>query len=188
MKIYWHGKTCFEIIVKERTQNPVSIIIDPKDKTYPKKENDILILTHALDYDKRRKIFNASLPGEYEVNEVYIQGIPLNKNGSLIFIIKSENIKMCHLGKNDETELSEAIIEELGLIDILFINGGEIDKTKIIKQLEPKIVIPMNFEDVSLFLKRLGEEKKEPISYYKVRKRDLEEKEKAEIIVLKKKK
>ena len=186
MKIYWHGKTCFEIIVNEKTQEPISIIIDPVDKTYPTKDNNILLLTHAVEYNKKEKVFTISAAGEYEVNEVYIQGVPL-KDGGLIFIIKAEHIKICHLGEIKANELSEEEIKELGLIDILLINGGENDKTKIIKQLEPLVIIPMDYENVDLFLKRLGENNKEPVDYYKVQKRDLEGKEEAEIIVLNKK-
>jgi L-ascorbate metabolism protein UlaG (beta-lactamase superfamily) len=104
MKIYWHGKTCFEIIINEKTQEPVSVIIDPIDKTYPKKDTDILVLTHAVEYNKKEKVFTISAAGEYEIKDVYVQGIPL-KEGGLIFIIKSEGIKICHLGKTDIKEL-----------------------------------------------------------------------------------
>ena len=98
-----------------------------------------------------------------------MQGVPLKDDG-LIFIIKAENIKICHLGEIKANELSEEEIKELGLIDILLINGGENDKTKIIKQLEPLVIIPMDYENVDLFLKRLGENNKEPVDYYKVQK------------------
>ena len=187
MKIYWHGKTCFEIIINEKTQEPVSVIIDPIDKTYPKKDTDILVLTHPVDYNKKEKAFTVSAAGEYEVKDVYIQGIPL-KDGGLIFIIKSEGIKICHLGKTDIKELSDEEIGQFGLIDILLINAGEEDdKTKIIKQLEPATIIPMDYENVNAFLKKLGESDKQAVDYYKVQKKDFEDLEEAEIIVLNKK-
>lgn len=186
MKIFWYGKTSFEIVSKEKSAEPISIIIDPISKDYPKRDNNILILTHNLDYNRKSKAFIVSKAGEYEVNEVFIQGIPL-KDNSLIFIIKVNGVKMCHLGNTDIVELGEEQVKELGLIDILFIDGGEVDKTKIIKQLEPIMIIPMNYENVDLFLKRLGESNKETLDYLRVRKRDVEGKEEAEVIVLNKK-
>ncbi|HOI60232.1 MAG TPA: MBL fold metallo-hydrolase [Candidatus Pacearchaeota archaeon] len=187
MKIYWHGKTCFEIIINEKTQEPVSVIIDPIDKTYPKKDTDILVLTHAVEYNKKEKVFTISAAGEYEIKDVYVQGIPL-KEGGLIFIIKSEGIKICHLGKTDIKELSDDELGKLGLIDILLINAGEEDdKTRIIKQLEPATIIPMDYDNVEGFLKKLGESNKESTDYYKVQKKDFDNLEEAEIIVLNKK-
>lgn len=185
MKIFWHGKTCFEIIINEKTQEPVSLIIDPVDENYPKKETNILLLTHEMKHSKE-KVFTVSSAGEYEVKDVYIQAIPL-KLGGLIFVIKAEGIKLCHLGNIEESELLENELKELGMINILFINAGEEDKTKIIKQIEPSIIIPMDYEEVETFLKRLGESNKEGVDYYKLQQKDLEGREEAEIIVLNKK-
>ncbi|MDD4661804.1 MAG: MBL fold metallo-hydrolase [Candidatus Pacebacteria bacterium] len=185
MKIYWHGKTCFEIIINEKTQDPVSIIIDPVDETYPKKDTNILLLTHDIKHSKE-KVFTVSSAGEYEVKDVYIQAIPL-KAGGLIYIIKGEGVKLCHLGVIQNNELSEEDLKNLGTVNVLFIEGGEDDKTKMIKQIEPSIIIPMNYENPELFLKRLGENNKDSVDYYKVQQKDLEGREEAEIIVLNKK-
>lgn len=186
MKIYWHGKTCFEIINNEKSQEPTSIVIDPIDKNYPKKETDVLLLTHKLDYNKKEKPFIISAAGEYEVKDVYFQAIPLEQNG-LIFVIRFNGIKICHLGKLEEAELSEDELRELGRIDILFIGAGDQDKTKIIKQLEPAVIIPMDYDNIDLFLKRLGEKPIESADYYKIQKKNFENAEEAEIVILNKK-
>ena len=183
MKIYWYGKTCFEIIINEKTQEPVSVVIDPIEQNFSKKDIDISILTHASEY---KKGFTITAAGEYEVKDVYIRGIPL-KEGGLIFIIKAEGMKLCHLGGIDLDELTEEQLSNLGLIDVLFIGGGEDDKTRMIKQIEPAVVIPMDYDNPELFLKRVGVSEKEAVDFYKPQKKNFEELEKAEVIVLNKK-
>jgi len=186
MKIYWHGKTCFELVNNEKNQEPVSIVIDPIDKTYPKKDTNVLLLSHALEYNKKEKPFVISAAGEYEVKDIFFQAIPTKEQG-LIFIIKFDNVKICHLGNIQANDLEEAVLKELGRIDVLFIGAGEEDKTKIIKQLEPSIIIPMDYDNVELFLKRLAEKHIDPVDYYKIQKRNFDAMEEAEIIVLNKK-
>jgi len=186
MKIYWYGKTCFEIITNEKTQDPVSIVIDPINTNFPKKDTNILVLTHPVEYNKKEKVFTISAAGEYEVKDVYVRGIPL-KEGGLIFILKAEGMKICHLGGASVNELTEEQISSIGSVDVLFISGGEEDKTKMIKQIEPAIVIPMDYNDVELFLKRVGATGKEGVDYYKPQKKNFDEPEEVEVIVLNKK-
>ncbi|MDD4358731.1 MAG: MBL fold metallo-hydrolase [Candidatus Pacebacteria bacterium] len=186
MKIYWYGKTCFELVNNEKNQEPVFIIIDPIDKTYPKKDTTVLLLSYALEYGKKEKPFTISAQGEYEVKDIHFQAIPAEK-GKLIFVIKCDHIKICHLGKLEQGELSENVLKELGRIDILMVNAGEDDKTKMIKQIEPAIIIPMDYDNIDLFLKKLGEKSIEPVDFYKVQKKDFEEVEEAKIVVLNKK-
>ena len=185
MKIFWHGKTCFEIVISDKKREPALILIDPIDKNYPKKDTDILILTHTCEYNKKEKPFTISAAGEYEVKDVFVQSIPINGNN--IVVLKIDGIKFCHLGKLEGNKLTDKEMSEIGRVDILFIGAGEEDKTKIINQLEPAIAIPMDYENIETFLKRMGEKEIQGEDYYKVQKKNFEEFEKTEIIVLNKK-
>ena len=186
MKIFWHGKTCFEIESNGKTREPISIIIDPIDKNYPTKDNHILLLTHPCEYNKKEKAFTISAPGEYEVREVFIQGIPA-KEQKVIYLIKLNEFKICHLGTILESELSESALKEIGDVDILMLPASEDDKTKIVNQIEPAVVIPMDYDNLDLFLKRMGEKQIDPIDYYKGVKKNIEESEKTDIVILNKK-
>jgi L-ascorbate metabolism protein UlaG (beta-lactamase superfamily) len=177
MKIFWHGKTCFEIADTNSEKEPISIIIDPIDDKFPKKDTDILLLTHPCEYNKKEKPFTINALGEYEVREVFIQGIPADE--SIIFALKINGIKICHLGINKE--------KGIGRVDILFIDGGEEDYTKIIKQLEPSIVVPMNYDSPETFLKRMGAKELQSEDVLKIQKKHFEVMEQTEIVVLNKK-
>ena len=67
-------------------------------------------------------------------------------------------------------KLSDKQIEEIDGVDILFVPVGEEKNSlagkqtlEIINQVEPKIIIPMNYQSLSGFLKELGQEEKVPI-------------------------
>jgi len=76
-------------------------------------------------------LFVISGPGEYEVKGVNILGFP-----GFNYLIKAEEINIGFIGPLNGRELPAT-----SLIDILFIAAGG-EAVKIIKQLEPKIVIP----------------------------------------------
>jgi len=118
-------------------------------------------------------------PGEYEVKEVFIQGIPSfhdDKEGkerglNTIYMIEAEDLRFCHLGDLGQKQLTDEQLEKIDRVDVLMIPvGGEytIDSSaaqKIISQIEPKIVIPMHYalpklkmklDEVAKFLKSMG--------------------------------
>lgn len=185
MKIFWHGKTCFEIVDTNSEKEQVAIVIDPIDNKFPKKDTDILLLSHPCEYNKKENPFIISALGEYEVKEVFIQAIESENN--LIYALKINGIKLCHLGLNMDKELNQEQLEEIGRVDILFIEGGEEDYTKIIKQLEPAIVVPMNYETPETFLKRMGSKELQAEDVLKIQKKNFENIEQTEIVVLNKK-
>ena len=90
-------------------------------------------------------------PGEYEINGVYVQGIPA-LGEVIIYLIETEDMKICHLGDFGQKELSPEQLDQLGDIDILMVpigGVGTIDAkgaSKIISQIEPKLVIPMRYQ------------------------------------------
>jgi len=80
MQITWYGQSCFKIITNQKKNNPVNIVIDPFDETLglklPSIEADILLITH---HDNSKTIksnpFLIDGPGEYEIKEIFLQGI-----------------------------------------------------------------------------------------------------------------
>ena len=218
MQIIWHGQSCFQIIASRGKNNQVLIVIDPFSEEIglklPKLEADILLTSHNHpDHNNVRGIggapFLISGPGEYEIKEVYIQGIhswhdeeggqKLGEN--TIYTIEVEDLKLCHLGGFGQRELSASQLEKIGNVDILMIPVGGVSTIdskvaqKIISQIEPKIIIPMHYElprlkakakleGLDKFLKIMGVKQIEPLNKLLIKKKDLSEEE-MRIVVLK---
>lgn len=216
MQIIWHGQSCFQIVARREKNNQVSIVIDPFSEEIglrvPKLEADILLVTHShYDHNNIKAVsgspFLISGPGEYEVKEVYIQGIHSwhdEKQGSqrgenTIYTIEAEDLKLCHLGDLGQKELTADQLEKIGEVDILMIPVGGIytisskEAPKIMAQIEPKIIIPMHYQVPKLkikldgldkFLKTMGIKSIESLNKLSIKKKDLSEEE-IKIIVLK---
>lgn len=215
MTINWHGQSFFEVRSRERGGSEIKIAIDPFDETLgvrvPKAAAEILLISHShSDHSNKKAItgtpFLIEEPGEYEIKEVFIKGIPAfhdNSGGKekgvvTIYKIEAEAIKVCHLSDLGQKELTAEQLEEIGEVDILMIPVGGIytigpkEAATIISQIEPKIVIPMhykipklkfNFEKVEKFLKVMGQEEIPPQKNLKIKAKDLP-KEEMKIVVL----
>ena len=211
MVIQWYGHSCFKI-----TSGELILVIDPYAKeiglTPPRFRSDIALVTHGhYDHSNTDALagepFLISGPGEYEAKGVGIQGIDSyhdNAQGkergrNTIYRITMENITLLHLGDFGENEMRDETLEEAGDVDILMIPvGGKytIDAAaaaKVVKQIEPRIVIPMHYkipgltlplETVDSFLKETGAGKIEPQEKLTLRKKDLSEGEKTRVILL----
>jgi L-ascorbate metabolism protein UlaG (beta-lactamase superfamily) len=196
--------------------NQINIVIDPYDETtglrIPKLEADILLVTHDHpDHNNVKAVsgnyFLISGAGEYEIKDVFIRGIPAfhdpafgkDRGEVTIYTIESEGIRICHLGDLGQKELTEDQVEKIGNIDILIIPVGGTytisskEATKIIPQIEPKIVIPMHYhipklkiklEGLEKFLKTMGVKSPEILNKLTIKKKDMPE-EGMEIKVLK---
>lgn len=148
--------------------------------------------------------FEITGPGAYELRDIFIEGYPsVSQYGGLsaqagkegintIYTILLEDMKLCFLGALSESKLTDKTQEALGDIDVLFVPVGneEVlsaqDASKLAASLEPRIIIPMHYDDVSLktFLKESGAENVKPEAKLTLKKKDLIGKE-ADIIVLK---
>jgi L-ascorbate metabolism protein UlaG (beta-lactamase superfamily) len=187
MQIIWHGHSFFQILIP-RKETSVKITIDPYDEQIglkpPSLEADILLITHNHhDHNNIKAIkgtpFLISGPGEYEIKGVFIQGIfsfhdnaqGKERGENTIYTLESEGIKVCHLGDLGQKELTDEQLEKIGNVDILMIPIGGVytisakEATKVISQIEPKIVIPMHYqipklkiklESLDKFLKMMG--------------------------------
>lgn len=164
MDITWHGHSCFTIKGKKAT-----IVIDPfSDKGFsPEKLKADIVLVSLVGAEKLLPIAGEpvvfDLPGEYEVKEVAMQGIQAwtqpkseeEKKGekspkTTIFLMNFEELRICHLGSIGHT-IPDEMIEKIGDVDILFVPAGGNDTLdakkahEVIEDIEPRIVIPMNF-------------------------------------------
>jgi L-ascorbate metabolism protein UlaG (beta-lactamase superfamily) len=150
-KLYWAGQSCFQISVSNSRDHSADIVIDPLKE----EKADILLLAKKDNKIKTTKgeSFVVQGPGEYEVKEVFIKGIYSSE--ATIYILESEEMRFCHLGNLGQKELTDEQLEKIGQIDVLMISAGD-EAQKIIGQIEPKIVIPMNYDNVEKFLKTMG--------------------------------
>lgn len=184
MTIQWYGQSCFKL-----QGGDVVLLIDPFDKeiglTPPRGKTDIVLSTHShIDHASTEgfeESFIVDTPGEYEIKDVVIKGIPSfhddsegKKSGlNTIYTLEIDGIKVCHLGDLGQKELSPDQIDAIGDVDILMasIGGGyDLDGQKletlnadgikkVINQIEPRIVIPMHYYIKGLALKMEGPEK-----------------------------
>jgi len=204
MQIQYFGLSSFKITTKEAT-----IITDPFHKdsglTSPRGAADILVLA-----EKKKALYSAVSgisgqpfeifdPGEYDIKGVTITGIPLKQEDKYIavFLIESEDMRILNLTHIKNFNMSEDEIEALGEIDILIlpVGGNTVlsasGASKVVNEIEPKIVIPSHYkmpgliidvDDLNKFIKEMGG-KKEEMEKLTVKKKDLPE-EGTKVVVL----
>ncbi len=173
-----------------------------------------LVTTNHPDYNGIEQLshgervpFSVNGPGDYEVKEIFIKGVMSDallagkKYINTIYSLSVDNINIVFLGAlaDAETRLNDGVgqvskeaREAINSPDILFIpigGSGVLDAkgaAKLASSLEPKIIIPMDYDAASLkaFLKESGEEKAEVVEKLTLKLKELEGKE-GEVVVLK---
>ena len=204
MQIQYFGLSSFKISTKDAV-----VITDPFHKdvglTPPRGQADILIMADKTDkrYSAISGIsgepFLMDTPGEYDLKGVAVTGIPLkqeDKNVS-VFLIESEDMRVLNLTHIKEWNMKEEELESLGEIDILIlpVGGNTVlsasQASKIVNEIEPKIVIPSHYKMSGLifdldpldkFIKEMGGEKEE-MEKLTVKKKDLQQEE-TQVIIL----
>ena len=107
-------------------------------------------------------------PGEYEIQQFYIRGIPTgaSRDGdrqNTAYVIHAEGLTLCHLGDLVHP-VPTKVAEEFRATDILFVPvGGDCtlsasEATALVQVLEPRIVVPMHFAMAGLQLDLEGVE------------------------------
>lgn len=140
-----------------------SVVINPKASVYglkdvPVKDAVQLATEDRLKVDVAETRVTIDGPGEYEVGEFSINGAPaksqLFSDGmqDTIYRVVVSGIAFGVVG-NIQAPLSEEQQEVIGIIDVLIIpvGGGDtldsMDAVKIVRQLEPRAVIPVHYQD-----------------------------------------
>ncbi len=205
MNITWHGQSFFRISVQKDRNSTVEVAVEPfgkeSDLKAPKMKADIVIEKEGKNgaLNIEGKPFFISNPGEYEIGGVFIQRSD-HSPGRSFSLIEAEGIKVCHLGGEfDLKEPDSELMDVMGKTDVLMIpvgGNGRLDPKEaatLISQIEPKIVIPMNFkipgineklEDLKDFLKVMGIDAKEEIPKLNIKDKDLLTMEGTEVVVL----
>lgn len=203
MTIFWLGQSAFKIQDKE-----VTVAIDPYGEIglkMPKFNAEVLLISHDHDDHNNKDAIKGTPflidgPGEYEVKNVFVYGIPAfhdDKEGAergkiTMYLIEIEGVKIAHLSDFGQKSLTNEQLELLEGVDILLIPvGGHFtidgeEAAKIVSQLQPRIVIPMHYkiphvnmklDSVDGFLKEFGATNPEKMEKLKISKKDLPQEE-----------
>jgi len=199
MTITWFGHSCFRIEMKEG-----SVLVDPFSKDIglkpPKiKDNLVLVSHHHYDHDNTTdanpEAFIIDGPGEYEKQGISVRGVQSfhdkssgkERGPNTIYVIKGEEMTVCHMGDFGQEKFEEHQLEEIGDVDILMIPVGGVytidykEAVNVIGQIEPKIIIPMHYKTEGRmteiagpdkFLKEIGL-KPEKVDKFKIAKKNL---------------
>ena len=168
-----------------------------------------LITTNHPDYNGLEQVsfgervpFVVTGPGDYEVKEIFIHGVPSGveiagkKYINTIYNLTIENITITFLGALGSGELSTEAREAISDPDILFIPVGDSSgksglmdakaSAKLASSLEPKLIIPMDYDAAALkvFLKETGDDSAETVDRLTLKAKDLDGKE-GDVVVLK---
>lgn len=201
MEITWLGHSCFRI----RSSQAV-LITDPYPPslgyTMGKQTARIVTVSHTHPSHAYVDAISGEFklirgPGEYEIGGILILGLATfhdAENGAscgrnTVYLIEVDGISICHLGDLGQP-LSSRQVEEMGNVDVLLVPVGGFrtlsapSAGQVVRQLEPKIVVPMHYktpvltreaEPVDKFLKEMGKEQVEPQPKLNVTKSNLPE-------------
>ncbi len=207
MEIEFCGANCFKI-----TSKKASLVIDDnleelglKTVTKP---DDIALFTNRHDVPKAAAKLIIDKPGEYEVSNISIIGVGAQahieeeglKNATMYKLVV-DDVRIAAIG-HIYPDLSDNQLEALGTVDVLLIplggGGYTLDATgalKVIKKIEPKIVVPSHYGDAKIkypvpqqelddAIKSLGMEPKERVSKLKLKPADLTSIEGTQLVIL----
>jgi L-ascorbate metabolism protein UlaG (beta-lactamase superfamily) len=186
--IIWLGHSCFRI-----KGSQAAIITDPfpPDLGYSLGKPAANIVTISHQHPSHSYIQGISGepkilkgPGEYEISGILIIGVAtfhdaeggIKRGKNTVYLMEVDGISVCHLGDLGHALTSEQV-EEIGDVDVLLLPVGGVSTidapmaAEVIRQLEPKAVIPMHYktpvisrelDPVEKFLKEMGIEQIDP--------------------------
>ena len=164
MDLTWLGHACFRLRGREGV-----VLTDPPDPksghAIPKTEAHLVTMSHDHPgHASLRSVGGEPVvltgPGEYEVQEILVTGIPSfhdDKQGAergrnTVFAIRLDDLVVCHLGDLGHA-LSATDLEKLGQVDVCLVPIGGADTNlsaamaaDVVHQLEPKVVVPMGYD------------------------------------------
>lgn len=182
VEISWLGHSCFRI-----KDNDVTVVTDPfsPDLGYSLGKIAAGIVTVSHEHPGHNYVAGVdgqprivSRPGEYEINGVLIIGISTFHDGEMgkkrgkntVFLLEMGELSVCHLGDLGHV-LTSGQVEEIDDVDVLLLPVGGVSTinaplaAEVVRQLEPRVVIPMHYqtpalslqlEPVDKFLKEMG--------------------------------
>ncbi len=206
MHITWYGQSCFKLQDNEQT-----VLVNPSEPRKaglkgPNFKANVFILTNIGESIDKKVLekdnsFLISGPGEYEVNKIFVYGVPVKKDGqakSVVYQVTMNDIRCGILGQLKYLPSGEEL-DKLDGVDVLFVPIGGKDTlsaekaVELINSIEPQIVIPccynipgLNFTPDSLekFLKEMGVKPIETLSKLSIKKKDLLSQGETKVVVL----
>lgn len=181
MVITYHGTNCFRV-----TSGEFTLLTDPAGNRM-KPNLTLKTISNPASFDEDFKVLDA--PGEFDIDGVFIKGFQVASESTadflkIVFSIQGlDDLSLAFLGHLSET-LESNLIERLGHVDLLFLPVGDKpylsveSAAKLVKQIDPKIVIPALHGDkklADLVIKELGREG-EYLPKLTVKSKDLPEK------------
>lgn len=212
MQITWHGFSCFRI-TETLNGHEVSVVIDPYESAdgfkLPRNLSaDVVISSHAHPRHNNVEAvagpngaapFVITGPGEFEVKDVFVTGIPCyhdmvegkEKGMNTLFYVTIGDVHLVHLG-DLKHKLEEKHMEDMHRVDVLMVPVGGHDvldgkaAAEVVAQLEPRVIIPMHYkaggnggalDTADAFLKAMGAGKPEALPKLKLAAKDLPQEE-----------
>ncbi len=147
---------------------------------------DVVLMSQVTEKLKKSDAILFDSPGEYEVKNCMIDAIDLG-DGNTGFSILTEDIRIAYIDGVKDV-LSDAQVEGFASVDILIapLVGEKVEiTTKIINQIEPKVVIPHHYspEQLKFLSDEFGVEQ-EVVTKCKLTKKELVENEQQRLVVL----
>jgi L-ascorbate metabolism protein UlaG (beta-lactamase superfamily) len=189
MDLQFYGANCVSVSYKG-TRLVIDDNLDQLGAKSVAKPDDVSLSTMPAEADNTpvgRIVFDG--PGEYEVADVSIIGIPARAHTEADEKIRHATMFKLIAGEYSllftghiYPELDDAQLEAIGMVDVLIVpvggNGYTVDPVgamKLIKAVEPKLVIPTHYadkglkypvpqQDLATALKEIGMEPKETVS------------------------
>ncbi len=190
MEITWYGLSCFRITER----NHATVVTDPFAASIglaaPKLKADIVTQSHdAAGHNNLEAVsgYKHALtgPGEYEIGNVFVNGIASRSAESLrniFFLFDFDGLTVGHPG--DLSKLpTQSQVEAMGEVNVLLLPVGAgtslngVQAAEMVSLIEPNIVIPMHYktdglkldlEEVDRFLQEVGSTELEPLASLKV--------------------
>jgi L-ascorbate metabolism protein UlaG (beta-lactamase superfamily) len=187
MDVSWLGHGCFRLRGRS-----AAVVTDPYPPTLgtrlPRLEADLVTISHEHPNHSHAQIVHGDPfvihgPGEYEVAGVAVLGLATfhdtasgaERGRNTVYVIEVDDVRVCHLGDLGH-RLVDDQLEAIGTVDVVLApvgGGAALDgaaAAEVVRQLEPRIVVPMHFRQAGLktslepaerFLKEMGVESAE---------------------------
>ncbi len=167
MIITYHGHSCFKLKGKTGV-----LVFDPYDEsvgwTLPSLSADVVVISHGHhDHNnvkavrptgRREQPFVVTQPGEYEIGGISVFGVAtyhdeqegVLRGTNTVFTALIDGVRVTHLGDLGH-QLTAEQAEAIGSSDVLLcpVGGhftvGPDEAVKVIRTLEPSIIIPMHY-------------------------------------------
>jgi len=182
MEITWLGHSCFRIKGKR-----AAVITDPysPDLGYSLGKPTARVVTVSHQHPGHSYVQGVggeprlvTGPGEYDIGGILIMGVATFHDGekgkergkNTVYVMEVDEVSVCHLGDLGHVLTAEQV-EEVDNVDVLLLPVGGVSTVgaskavEVVRQLEPRVVIPMHYktealsrqlDSVDKFLKEMG--------------------------------